>query len=81
MAIAGLNASLKWIKETGIKAIHEKEKENFDKLLQILSKHNNIKTFIHPNFKQVGIIASILDRKSTRLNSSHSDRSRMPSSA
>ena len=61
MAIAGLNASLKWINDIGINAIFDKEKENFDKLLQILSKYNNIKTFIHPNFKQVGIIASIFD--------------------
>lgn len=61
IAIAGLNASLKWIKETGIKAIHEKEKENFDKLLQILNKYNNVKIFIQPNLKQVGIISSIFD--------------------
>lgn len=61
IAIAGLNASLKWINEIGIKAIYKKEKENFNKLLQILSKYNNIKTFVHPNFKQVGIIASIFD--------------------
>ena len=61
MAIAGLNASLKWINDIGINAIFDKEKENFDKLLQILSKYNNIKTFVHPNFKQVGIIASIFD--------------------
>ena len=36
-------------------------------------------------FKGVNILANAvkvtLDRKSTRLNSSHSDRSRMPSSA
>lgn len=61
MAIAGINASLKWINNIGINAIFDKEKENFDKLLQILSKYNNIKTFVHPNFKQVGIIASIFD--------------------
>ena len=61
MAIAGLNASLKWINDIGINAIFDKEKENFDKLLQILSKYDNIKTFVHPNFKQVGIIASIFD--------------------
>lgn len=61
MAIAGLNASLKWINDIGINAIFDKEKENFNKLLQILSKYNNIKTFVHPNFKQVGIIASIFD--------------------
>lgn len=67
MAIAGLNASLKWINETGIKAIYEKEKENFNKLLQILSKYNNIKTFVHPSFKQVGIIASILTLTHARI--------------
>ena len=32
-------------------------------------------------FNQRGAVAAVLDRKSTRLNSSHSDRSRMPSSA
>ena len=61
MAIAGLNASLKWINGIGINAIFDKEKEKFNKLLQILSTYNNIKTFVHPNFKQVGIIASIFD--------------------
>ena len=61
MAIAGLNASLKWINDISINAIFDKERENFDKLLQILSKYNNIKTFVHPNFKQIGIIASIFD--------------------
>ena len=61
MAIAGLNASLKWINAIGINAIFDKEKEKFNKLLQILSTYNNIKTFVHPSFKQVGIIASIFD--------------------
>ena len=27
----------------------------------ILSKYNNIKTFVHPNLEQVGIVASIFD--------------------
>ena len=61
MAIAGLNASLKWINDIGINSIFDKEKENFNKLLVILSKYNNIKTFVHPNLEQVGIVASIFD--------------------
>ena len=32
-------------------------------------------------FGKTGDAEKVLDRKSTRLNSSHSDRSRMPSSA
>ena len=31
--------------------------------------------------RRAAVIARPIDRKSTRLNSSHSDRSRMPSSA
>lgn len=43
-AIAGLNASLKWIQETSISAIHKREIENREKLLQILSEYE----FVHP---------------------------------
>ena len=35
----------------------------------------------NPKFSGRNLYASILDRKSTRLNSSHTDISRMPSSA
>ena len=35
----------------------------------------------HPGMRRVALWNLALDRKSTRLNSSHSDRSRMPSSA
>ena len=41
-------------------------------------QHLNI---VHERAKKVLIGKSVTDRKSTRLNSSHSDRSRMPSSA
>ena len=61
MAIAGLNASIKWINKIGIENIFKKEKENFDKLLNILKNYSNIKTFIHPNLEQVGIISSVFD--------------------
>ncbi|MBE7709151.1 MAG: aminotransferase class V-fold PLP-dependent enzyme [Cyanobacteria bacterium SIG32] len=61
MAIAGLNASMKWINKIGIENIYKKEKENFNKLFDILNKYLNIKTFIHPNLEQVGIISSVFD--------------------
>ena len=61
MAIAGLNASLKWINSIGIKNIYQKEKDNFNKLLDILSNYSNVKSFIHPNLEQVGIISSVFD--------------------
>lgn len=38
IAIAGLNASLKWIKEIGIQNIYEKEQFNRQKLIDILEK-------------------------------------------
>lgn len=61
MAIAGLNASIKWINKIGIETIYKKEKENFNKLLDILNRYSNIKTFIHSNLEQVGIISSVFD--------------------
>ena len=42
LAIAGLNASLKWIKMIGIDAIRQKEQELTDKLLCVLKSHDNI---------------------------------------
>lgn len=61
MALAGLNASLKWINNIGINNLYKKEKDNFDKLLEILSCFNNVKSFIHPKGMQIGIIGSIFD--------------------
>lgn len=61
MAIAGLNASLKWINSIGIKNIYQKEKDNFNKLLDILNNYSNVKSFIHPSLEQVGIISSVFD--------------------
>ena len=37
--------------------------------------------FLEPGFEADDVIATLLDRKSTRLNSSHIQKSRMPSSA
>ena len=62
-AIAGFNASLKWIKQTGINAIFEKEKENHNKLITILSKYDNIK-FFKPK-KSVGVVSCCFDNYSS----------------
>jgi len=41
-AIAGLNAALKWINETGIAKIYETEKKNHAELLSVLNEFDNI---------------------------------------
>ena len=50
----------------------------FEELISKSARHevNNFKSWLHVLTRNF-----CLDRKSTRLNSSHSDRSRMPSSA
>ena len=51
--------------------------------IALISYYSDKKNGIIPNknLLVIGIIAVILDRKSTRLNSSHRCTSRMPSSA
>ena len=51
---------------------------------QFIDVYNTYKRLVyHTAYKIMGdsYLAEDVDRKSTRLNSSHSDRSRMPSSA
>jgi len=42
LAVAGLNASLQWIKDTGIKNIFVREKENHNRLTSLLQNYGNI---------------------------------------
>lgn len=58
-AIAGLNASLKWIKETDIDNIYAREKENHQRLLEILGKYDNIKCFKPKS--SVGVVSCLFD--------------------
>ena len=62
-AIAGLNASLKWIKEIGITNIYEKEKENHNKLISILRKYSNITIFEPEN--SVGVVSCLFNNYSS----------------
>lgn len=61
-AIASLNASLKWLKETGIHAIREKEKENHAELLRILNEFDNISVIIPENsVNAIGVVSCVFD--------------------
>ncbi|MGV8154999.1 MAG: aminotransferase class V-fold PLP-dependent enzyme [Alkaliphilus sp.] len=58
VAIAGLNASLKWMKEIGKKGIIAKESENHDILLSILKSYENISIIGQAtNNKSIGVIS------------------------
>lgn len=62
VGIAGLNAALKWIEETGIEIIREKEKENRNYLLGILEKFDFIKIVgNYPENEYVGIVSCLIE--------------------
>lgn len=62
MAIAGLNAAGKWIKETGIDNIYKKEKDNHEKLLNVLRKFSNIKIVGYSNIAStIGVVSCVFD--------------------
>jgi selenocysteine lyase/cysteine desulfurase len=61
-AIAGLNAALKWIAETGIKNIYQAEKENHAELFGILSDFNNIKIITPTDINNsIGVVSCLFD--------------------
>ena len=62
VGIAGLNAALKWIDETGVEVIREREQVNRQKLLELLSRYD----FIHPvgittDAEYVGVVSVLVD--------------------
>lgn len=61
MAIAGLNASLKWLKETGVKQVFEKEQDNYKKLISVLSKYDNLKIISCKDAESVGAVSCVFD--------------------
>lgn len=54
-AIAGLNASLKWINKIGISEIYRQEQLNRSKLVKLLKKYDNI-TLIEPK-NSIGVVS------------------------
>jgi cysteine desulfurase family protein len=61
-AIAGLNASLKWIKKIGIATIAKKENENIKNLKNVITKFENIKIIGDSKGKEsIGILSCKFD--------------------
>lgn len=60
-AIAGLNASLKWIKETGIQNIYEKEQENYKRLVELLLRYENIRIIDTSDAESIGVVSCLFD--------------------
>lgn len=58
-AIAGLNASLKWLLNNGIDNIRVVEQSNYMKLCSILDRYNNIKYF--KPMDSVGVVSCLFD--------------------
>lgn len=60
LAISGLNASLKWLKNIGIENIYKKEKEIFNKLISLLKNYENIEIVGYREAKeQVGVVSCV----------------------
>lgn len=63
IAIAGLNAALKWMIETGIQNIFEREQENKKRLREIIAQYDNIQMIQAEN--QIGLISCLFDQYSS----------------
>lgn len=62
VGIAGLNASLKWIQEKTIETLAQKEKENREKLLEILNNYDFIRIVgNYENHEYVGIVSCLIE--------------------
>lgn len=60
LAISGLNASLKWLKNIGIENIYKREKEIFNKLISLLKTYENIEIVGYREAKeQVGVVSYV----------------------
>lgn len=60
--IAGLNAALKWIDDTGIEVIFKREKENRLRLLELLRNYDFLKIVgLNEERDYVGIVSCIID--------------------
>lgn len=61
-AIAGLNASLKWINKVGIDKIYEKEKQYTEKLVSLLKGYNNIDLIGYKDSSSnIGVVSCVFD--------------------
>ena len=63
IAIAGLNASVKWILDTGIQNVYEREQDNKRHLGELLTQYDNIRIIQGKN--QIGLISCLFDQYSS----------------
>lgn len=63
LSISGLNAALKWNKQTGISQIYRVEQSNKEKLLSLLEEYENIRV-IKPN-NSIGVVSCVFDNYSS----------------
>jgi len=62
MAIAGLNAAMKWLNETGIDNVFRREKENHETLLSTLQQYSNVKIIGDDRADQmIGVVSCLFD--------------------
>ena len=60
LAISGLNASMKWLKNIGIENIYKREKEIFNKLISLLKNYENIEIVGYREAEeQVGVVSCV----------------------
>lgn len=63
IAIAGLNASVKWILDTGIQNVYEREQDNKRRLVELLTQYDNIRIIQTEN--QIGLISCLFNQYSS----------------
>lgn len=63
IAIAGLNASVKWILDTGIQNVYECEQDNKRRLVELLTQYDNIRIIQAEN--QIGLISCLFNQYSS----------------
>jgi selenocysteine lyase/cysteine desulfurase len=60
-AIAGLNASLRWIKETGIGNIFLKEQASRERLVSLLDRYENVRIVPQGEGNFIGVVSCVFD--------------------
>lgn len=65
-AIAGLNVALKWIQNNTVAQLYAKEKVNYEMLLTVLNRHDNIKIISgQDTSKFIGVVSCLFDNYSS----------------
>lgn len=63
IAIAGLNASIKWLLDMGIQNVYERKQDKKKRLVELLTQYDNIRIIQAEN--QIGLISCLFDQYSS----------------